>query len=377
VSPSTLPSTHHASGAQAPPPFQAARLPSDSRSALATRVPSGSACARDDGDEVEAIGDDTDDADGGDFADASPRRPHPFDALSQVELARRLRDDSPSLGSASLGRPNSGGLFNAVQLPEDPAWKRVDPNHAWATPETIDYLTRALHSVEQHYPGTSSVSIGHLSAQKGGPLRPHVSHQSGRDVDVGFYYSGEPNGWYRRATNDNLDVARTWWLVRTLVLETDIEMILLDQSLISLIEHHAVESGERREWVESLFHPRNGRSAVVRHASGHATHLHLRFYNPIAQESGRRLMPLLVERGIMPAPQKFVTHVARAGDTLAKLAARYSTTMQVIRQANAMKTYQLVAGAPYRIPVRGSVNDIGSVRVPTRRLLPPTRAKPD
>jgi penicillin-insensitive murein endopeptidase len=243
-------------------------------------------------------------------------------------------------------------LFNAVQLPENPAWKRVDPSHAWATTETVDYLVKALTSVARRFPGTEPVSIGHLSAQKGGPLRPHVSHQSGRDVDVGFYYSGEPNRWYKRATVENLDLERTWWFVRTLVRETEIEMILLDQSLIDSLERYALGQGEERAWVEGIFHRRDGRPAIMRHASGHATHLHLRFFNPVAQASGRRLMPLLLARGVVSAPPKYTIHVARAGDTLAKLATHYSTTMQAIRQANAMNTYQLVAGKRYRIPSR-------------------------
>ncbi len=301
--------------------------------------------------DTEAIGDEPDDADNGGETDATPRRPHPFDALNDSELARRLRDDPQALGSATLGRPNSGALFNAVQLDENAAWKRVDPTHAWATPETIEFLTKSLLAVANRYPGTEAVPIGHLSAQKGGHLSPHVSHQSGRDVDVGIYYSKEPYHWYKRATADNLDLERTWWLIRTLVLETKIEMILLDQSLSAPVERYALGIGEQSDWVEGIFHRRNGRPSIVRHASGHATHLHLRFHNPIAQESGRRLMPLLVARGIVTAPQRFVAYVARSGDTLAKVAARHSSTMQAIRQANGMKTYQLVAGRTYRIPI--------------------------
>lgn len=300
------------------------------------------------------------------------RAPHPLDGLTEAELSRRLREDPRMLGAATLGRPNAGALFNASQMPENPAWKRVDPSHAWATPETIEYLTKALLAVSERYPDTAPVSIGHLSAQRGGPLRPHVSHQSGRDVDVGFYYSGDTNRWYRRATADNLDLPRTWWLIRNLVLGTNIEMILLDQSLIAPLERYALDSGEDREWVEGVFHRRNGRANVVRHAPGHATHLHLRFFNPIAQESGRRLMPLLVARGVVSTPPNIITHVARAGDTLAKLAARYSTTMPAIRQANGMKTYQLVAGTKYRIPVQKAASGAPSAPPPASRQRPAT-----
>jgi len=314
----------------------------------------------------EAIFDEPDDADN--ESDVGEHREHPFATLSDAELNSRLKTAPDSLGSASLGRPNAGALFGGAQLPENAAWKRVDPSHAWGTPETIEYLTSALLSVDKRYSGTPAVSIGHLSAQKGGPLRPHVSHQSGRDVDVGFYYKTEPSRWYLRATVDNLDLERTWWFVRTLVLETKIEMILLDQSLIDVLERYAHNLDEPVDLLESAFHRRGGHGAILRHAPGHATHLHLRFFNPVAQESGRRLMPLLVSRGLVSAPQRFVTHVALAGDTLAKLATHYATTMQAIRQANSMTTYQLVAGRTYRIPVPGSAASTPSIQgAPARK----------
>jgi LysM repeat protein len=85
-------------------------------------------------------------------------------------------------------------------------------------------------------------------------------------------------------------------------------------------------------------------------------------------------MPLLVEHRIVSAPQKIITHVAQSGETLAKLATRYSTTMQAIRQANAMKTYQLVAGASYRIPVETAGEKSSAVQVPARRHRLPTTA---
>ena len=318
----------------------------------------------------EAIGDEPEVADETTTPELRPQAPHPFASLSDAELIRKLNEDPMALGPATLGRPNAGRLFNAVQLPENSAWKRVDPNHAWATQETIDYLTRGLLAVAQRFPNTAAVPIGHLSAQKGGPLRPHVSHQSGRDVDVGFYYSEQSQRWYKRATADNLDLERTWWFIRTLVRETDIEMILVDQSLIPLIERYATQIESQNDWIEAVFHRRNGRASIVRHAPGHGTHLHLRFWNPVAQESGRRLMPLLVARGEITSPPKHVTHVARSGDTLAKLAARYSTTMQAIRQANAMTTYQLVAGHSYRIPVPVAATQISKPKSPPRRAAP-------
>src|SRR5690606_32055386 len=108
--------------------------------------------------------------------------------LSQEEISRLLKEKPETLGSISVGRPNSGRLMNGVRLPEDERWVVVDPHHAYGTRETVDFLRAAVASVHRQYPATPRLHIGHISAKKGGWLSPHRSHQSGRDVDVGFYY---------------------------------------------------------------------------------------------------------------------------------------------------------------------------------------------
>jgi penicillin-insensitive murein endopeptidase len=285
-------------------------------------------------------------------ADSFNATSHPLGFLSDHELELRLKENPTSLGSASIGKPNNGRLFNAVRMPEDEAWKLVDPNHAFGTEETVRELRLALRAVYNQFPNTPTVSIGHLSAAKGGPLSPHRSHQSGRDVDVSFYYDGAPNRWYQRANSSNLDLRRTVFLIRTLIEKTHIEMILVDQSLHEPLRRFALEQGLAPDWVESWFSRRDGRAPIVRHAPGHATHLHLRFKNPIAERSGQRLTSLLDRYHLVPSPPKTVNHVARSGDTLAKLAQRYGTSMHAIRVQNSMKSVQLVAGRTYQIPVK-------------------------
>jgi len=302
--------------------------------------------------------------------EAAPIAPHPLDGLTDQELARRLDQDPASLGSISIGSAHSGALLNGVQMPEGPYWTLVDPAHAWGTQETVDYLCHALTAVAEKFPGTAPVAIGHISAKRGGPLRPHVSHQSGRDVDVGLYYLGPPNHWYARATPKNIDAPRTWFLIRTLVTDTDIEMILLDGSLQRPIEQYAIDIGEPEAWVRGLFRGTGKLPPVVRHAPGHATHLHLRFYNPIAQESARRLLPLLVAHHLIRPPVYTITHVAKRGDTLGRLARKFGTTVAAIRRANGLRGTVIIAGRSYRIPQHGRAYFTPRLRIPPRRLPP-------
>jgi penicillin-insensitive murein endopeptidase len=296
-------------------------------------------------------------------------RPHPFDSMSEASLREAFESRPESLGSISIGTPNSGQLLNGVQPKESPLYHLVDPSHAWGTEETVDYLCHALSVVARLHPGTPAVDIGHLSAKVGGPIRPHHSHQSGRDVDLGLYYRDIGTRWYTHATRDTLDVPRTWTLIRTLVTDTDIEMILLDQSLQDVIKDYAQSVETETAWVSHLFHTSGARAAVVRHSPGHTTHMHLRFFNPIAQQSAKRLAHILPSRRIERVSTNYVVHVATSGDTLAKLASRYHTTIGAIRQANRMHDFQLFVGHRYNIPVSTS-----STTRETTRLSSPSSA---
>src|SRR5690606_37826831 len=221
------------------------------------------------------------------------------------------------LGSMSVGKPNGGALFNAVQLPEDPRWERVDASHAWGTQETLDYIAAAVAVVHQQFDDTPPLPIGHISARRGGPLQPHRSHQSGRDADLGFYYRADVHQWYRRGTKDTLHLPRTWALVRALITETDVRLILVDHSIERLLRQYAESIGEDEVWLQDVFEGAGyTRPAIIRHAPGHATHLHVRFDNPVAQETARRCYTQLVALGKIKPPVHYVQHRVRKGDTL-------------------------------------------------------------
>jgi murein endopeptidase len=304
-------------------------------------------------------------------AEPEPGQPvsHPLAGWSDEQLERALIDDPAALGSISIGRPNGGSLMNGVQMPPGPLWELVDPAHAWGTQETVDQLSRAIEEVARLHPGAPRVSIGHISARRGGPLRPHRSHQSGRDVDVSYYYLDPAKHWYARATARNLDRVRTWALVRALVTGTDVDLILIDHSVQTLLREHALAAGEDPQWVAGLF---SGPRPVIRHAPGHATHIHIRFFSPIAQETARRVMPILAKRGVTAPTIETIPHRARRGDTLAKLARRYQTTIRAIMEQNHLRTTKIQVGRTYRIPRPADPHRTERpVTVPARRLPPP------
>jgi penicillin-insensitive murein endopeptidase len=295
---------------------------------------------------------------------------HPLDGLSQHQIEEELASHPERLGSMSIGYTNAGALLNGVQMPRGDGWELVDPDHAWGTRETVDFLVHSLNEVEQRFPGAARMFVGHISGRRGGHLSPHVSHQAGRDVDISYYYVAGQARWYAKADETNLDLARTWAFVKELVIDTDVELILMDRSIQKLVREFAVGHGEDTRWVAELFDGDGSLPPLIRHAKGHATHLHVRFYNPVAQETGRRAYTFLLRRHVIQPAVYYVRYKVKQGDTLGQIARRYGVTEKAIQQANGMKTSLLRATHEYKIPRHGGVVAPRMTAVPPRRVPP-------
>lgn len=262
-------------------------------------------------------------------------------------------------------------------MPRVPGIQLVDPHHSWGTQETVDFLRSAVASVRAQFPDAHPLYLGHISAKHGGPLSPHRSHQSGRDVDISYYYVGDSARWYARATKRTLDVEKTWAFVRALLELTDVNLIIIDHSIQRLLRAHASALGEDAAWLDSVFRGVPGkRRPLIVHASGHATHMHIRFFNPIAQESARRAMPLLTALGSVDPPVHFVMHRVKPGETLGMLARKYRTTVRAIRKANGLRSNKIIAKRQYRVPTRAKVTAGPKISIPPRRLPPSRPAHP-
>ena len=292
------------------------------------------------------------------------------DPMSEQELETRLLAAPETLGSLSVGKPNAGALFNGVQLTQGDYFDPVELASAWGTDETLTYLDAAARKVHADFPGSPRLKVGDISRQHGGHLSPHRSHQSGRDVDVGYFYkAAEP--WYQRATPASLDLARTWAFVRALVTETDVEMIFIDHTLSMAIRGYAETLGEDRPWLARIFSATPGEGAIVRHARGHATHMHVRFYNPKAEQRARQAYPILVKHELVDKVEVYRYHRAQRGETLGKLAKHYGTTVRAIQRANGLRTNLIQAKKSYKIPTTAALWYTNTTsEVPPRRLPP-------
>jgi len=69
-----------------------------------------------------------------------------------------------------------------------------------------------------------------------------------------------------------------------------LQYVFVDRSLHDLLRQQAIKVGEPAEFIEAMFDgPLPQRGPTIRHARGHATHLHVRFLSPVALENARRV----------------------------------------------------------------------------------------
>jgi LysM repeat protein len=287
--------------------------------------------------------------------------------LGDEELARRWEGDPASLGSMSVGFVEAGRLVNGVRFPKEDAWIVVSPEASYSTVETQQYLAEAIRAVRAQFPDAPPLRVNQLSSAEGGYLRPHKSHQNGRDVDLGFYYP-TVDPIRVRERERYIDARLNWALVKALVTLTDVQLILVDKRVQRVLYEYALAQGEDRQWLDSLFHA--GPRSIVKHARRHRDHFHVRFYNPRAQELGRRVAPLLAKR----PEHNIASHRVRSGDTLSGIAHRFGSSVQAIRTANRMRNDFLRLGVVLRVPLRGPCT---RCPLPPQVVVPPRRMPPD
>lgn len=186
----------------------------------------------------------------------------------------------------SVGQPWDGKLVNGDRLPRGEGYEIRRPARSYGATHVVGHLQRAIAEVRALYPEVHTLAIGDLSARGGGKIGDHHSHQSGLDVDVGFYFRTAPEGYPDRfvEANADLDLQATWALVtafaRTAPLETGVQFIFLDYEVQKRLYDYARKRGTPEDDLAAIFQYPRGKDAlvgIVRHWPHHADHLHVRF----------------------------------------------------------------------------------------------------
>ena len=207
-----------------------------------------------------------------------------------------------AVGSISCGSVNRGALAYARPIADEgPGFVAPEPWRArglrFGTDELIGLIERAARSVMAQHPGVP-LAVADLSAERGGPVARHRSHQSGRDVDLVFYAidrAGEPMandghmplfGVDGRAISADspepvseirerfFDLARNWALVQALATDPDVRVdrIFVSRRIRDWLLAYAAASGVDeavRVRVRSVM-------SVPIGVEGHSDHMHVR-----------------------------------------------------------------------------------------------------
>ncbi len=202
--------------------------------------------------------------------------------------------------TTSVGGPSGGRLEGGVALPDKaPGFrmnpKRPNPEGRFATAELANALLSAAAKVAAKFPGSELV-VGDLSLEEGGPIYHHGSHQSGRDVDVLFYYRTtdgkffeskgipiEPDGTgddFGDLTDPNddvsvkLDLPRTWAFVEAFVTQPDVRIarIFVVEHVREMLLEYARKSGAAPEAIEAFAR------TTCQPAVPHDDHFHIRLF---------------------------------------------------------------------------------------------------
>lgn len=286
--------------------------------------------------------------------------------LTDEALAAAWKEAPASLGSISMGFVEEGRLINGVPFPQGDGWTVVSPEATYGTQETVDFVAAAIRQVKAQHPDAPPLRVNQISAREGGYLRPHKTHQNGRDVDLGFYYPGGQTVRVREREKV-IDVALNWALVKALVMQGDVQFILVDQRVQKVLFEHAKKLGEDPAWLDSLFHA--GRSSILQHARRHRDHFHVRYFNGRAQELGRRVAPLLATR----PEENIAMHRVKKGDTLGGIASRYGSSAAAIRKASGLSNNLLRIGRVLKVPLRKPCT---TCPIPPPMVVPPRRLPP-
>lgn len=125
-------------------------------------------------------------------AGAPPKSPAqgPHAGAARPKTARLEPPVHRGILGRSIGSPSDGHLVGGARLAEGPH-VRIVPYYAagdarWGLEPLVDMIDRAARAVRKQFPD-SVLSVGHLSRPGGGEIDRHVSHESGRDADIGFY----------------------------------------------------------------------------------------------------------------------------------------------------------------------------------------------
>ena len=255
----------------------------------------------------------------------------------------------------------TGFLKNPIALMSTETYKTREsknPKRArnYGLPEMLDAIKQAVDEVNQAHPNTKRLVIGDLSRINGGYFPPHLSHQSGRDADIGYYTKSSYQPEYLQKVGPRqLDVERTWTFLHSFLRDDKVKYIFMDHRLQRPLYRYLKNELKLSPNLLNKYisFPRR-KGGIIRHLKGHADHMHVRFYAPQSLSGGKAYLRKHGTKVVKPVP---VYYRIRRGDNLIKIARRFRikwTKLMKWNRLNRRKARRLRAGkrlvVGYRTP---------------------------
>lgn len=190
----------------------------------------------------------------------------------------------------SVGAPWYGRLQDPSQLPEGERYVIRRPSRSFGTKPAVDLTKQVIDQILEDFPDAHPLAIGDMSAEHGGQITQHRSHQSGRDIDIGLFYQSKPSSYpsdFVSANIDNIDPATTFALLDTFAdtasEDGGVQVMFLDYKVQGILYEWAKEHEVEQEHLDHLFqypHGLGSGTGIVRHEPNHDNHIHVRFKCP-------------------------------------------------------------------------------------------------
>lgn len=214
----------------------------------------------------------------------------PGDSLELVPTKAPPSPHPKAVLGQSVGHTNHGKLRRPSRLSKGKGYFIRRAHRNFGAAHTVAYTKRTIHSVRRQFPKLHTLAIGDISAKEGGKITRHASHQSGRDIDIGFYFKRKPAGYPQSfivATPKNIHFGATWKMVQEFVKlgkrPLGVEKIFMSYSTQRILYNMAKRRGVSKAVLDHTFQYPRGRfssDGFIRHEPGHDEHIHVRFKCP-------------------------------------------------------------------------------------------------
>ena len=230
--------------------------------------------------------------------DESTDTPPPPDERPAIESPLTFREiidpARRSAGSVALGNTSRGGLIDPAMVPDAGEFHYILPAHLgrpthYGTDELVELLLTSAEQVATAFPA-SRLAVGNLSVFDGGRISWSRSHNSGRDVDLGFFIRDKEgadlpletlvhirrSGAVAEIPGATFDTERNWAVVKALLTSetAKVQWIFIYAPLERMLLAHATKLGEPQALID--------KAATIMHQPGdsapHDDHFHIRIF---------------------------------------------------------------------------------------------------